>query len=104
MAKNGTVGLGYTRKSLVFRRSDETSVERQATNVQRTIETNGLKVEIHSDAEGHRSGRNDRYRPAWRTIMRRIADPDVRLLVIDSISRAWRSVEGWAALLRKAEQ
>ncbi|MEI7999399.1 MAG: recombinase family protein, partial [Candidatus Omnitrophota bacterium] len=95
--------MGYTRKSLVFRRSDETSVERQGSNVLRAIEADGLKPEMHSDAEGNRSGRSDKYRPAWRMVMRRIADPDVRCLYVDSLARAWRSVKGWSTLLETAK-
>ncbi|NJM39600.1 MAG: recombinase family protein [Anaerolineae bacterium] len=104
MAKNGTVGLGYTRKSLVYERADETSVERQDSNLRGRIESDGLTPEIHTDAQGHRSGRSDRNRPAWRMIMRRIKDADVRALYVDSLSRAWRSSKGWNELLETCKR
>lgn len=99
MTTTGHIGLGYIRKSLVWKRADETSVERQEHNVQTAIRRDGLTPEIHADAEGHRSGRNDKYRPEWRTIMQRIADPDVKSLYVDALSRAWRSTKGWNELL-----
>lgn len=99
MAENGTVGLGYTRKSRVYKRSDESSIERQNNNVTAAIVADGLQPEIYSDADGHRSGKSDRYRPSWRAIMRRLQDPDVRALYVDDLSRAWRSAKGWNDLL-----
>lgn len=99
MARSGTIGIGYTRKSVVQGRADETSIDRQAAALRAAIEADGLTPELYSDAEGHRSGRSDRDRPEWRAVMRRLAAPGVRALYVDSLSRAWRSTKGWNELL-----
>lgn len=72
--------------------------------MKRAIEADGLTAEVLSDAAGHRSGRDDRYRPQWRQVMRRLADSDVAGVYVDSLSRAYRSVKGWNELLERCRK
>lgn len=104
MAKGGSVGIIYSRKSLVFSRADETSVERQDNDLTASCVADGLKPEAYSDADGHRSGYSDKNRPEYRKAFKRLGDSDVAKIYIDSIDRAWRNVEEWNKLLRTCQR
>jgi len=61
--------LVYVRKSLVRYKRDERSPERQLENCLAAADAHDWTVEegdIYRDAEGHRSGRSEKHRPAWR--------------------------------------
>lgn len=98
-----SVGIIYSRKSLVFSRADETSIERQDNDLTASCVADGLNPEPYSDADGHRSGYSDKNRPEYRKAFKRLVDPDVAKIYIDSIDRAWRNVEEWNKLLRTCQ-
>ena len=87
--------LVYIRKSLVRHRRDERSPERQLENCLAAVDAHGWTIEetdIYRDAEGHRSGRSEKHRPAWRALKERVlTDPTIVAVVVDSLDRMSRS-------------
>jgi len=59
-----TVALIYIRKSVVRYQEDRASPERQLANCVRVCDEKGWRYEVYEDAEGHRSGRSEKGRPA----------------------------------------
>ncbi len=94
--------LIYIRKFVVRTGSDTVSPERQRDACMDEAERHGWVVEpadIYTDAEGHMSGRDDQ-RPAWLAMQRRLAhDPDVAAVIVESLSRASRSVRSFFAFV-----
>ena len=90
-----TRALIYVRKSMVKNRLDEISPERQLVNCQAAAEDHGWTVDegdIYQDAEGHRSGRTEDHRPAWRELKARIpVDPTVAAVIVNSLHRGSRN-------------
>jgi DNA invertase Pin-like site-specific DNA recombinase len=90
-----TRALVYVRKSMVRRKRDEISPERQLANCLAAVESHGWHADegdIYQDAEGHRSGRSEEHRPAWRALKQRVkTDPTVVAVVVNSLDRSSRS-------------
>ena len=90
-----TRALVYVRKSMVKNRRDEISPERQRANCIGAAKAHGWTVtedDIYEDAEGHRSGRSEEHRPAWRALKTRIkSDPTVAAVIVNSLDRGSRS-------------
>lgn len=100
MAKQGTIGITYSRRSFVHGREVSSSVARQNDDLARAVERDGLTAEHYSDAQGHRSGKSAKNRPEYRKAIARISDSDVRAIYFDALDRAWRNVEEWSRMLR----
>lgn len=94
--------LLYIRKSVVRTGSDAISPERQRELCLAEARRHGWAVnegDIYVDAQGHMSGRTED-RPAWRALRRRLArDPDVAAVIVESLSRASRSVRDFFGFL-----
>jgi len=83
--------LCYVRKSVVKNASDEISPERQRFNVTREAERRGFVAEVYEDAEGHQSGRTEKRR-GWLTLKAQLDRPEVKAVIVESLSRASRSI------------
>ncbi|NLD42122.1 MAG: recombinase family protein, partial [Chloroflexi bacterium] len=90
--------LVYIRKSVVRNATDAVSPERQRQACLAEAERHGWIVEqadVYADAEGHQSGRNDG-RPDWQRLRRRVRhDESVAAVIVESLSRASRSVRAF---------
>jgi len=99
--------LVYVRKSVVRTGSDTVSPERQKAACLAEAERHEWVVDegdVYSDAEGHRSGR-DENRPAWLTMRRRIAaDPSVAALIVESLSRPSRTVKSFLEFVEELDE
>lgn len=104
MAKNGKIGLTYSRRSVVYGREHMASIERQEDSLREAVARDGLKEEAYSDAQGHRSGHSAKHRPEYRKLEARLSANDVRAVYFDLLDRAWRNVEEWNRLLRLCRQ
>ena len=67
------IALIYVRKSVVRYEQDRASPERQLANCVRVCDEKAWRYELYEDAEGHRSGRSEKGRPAWRELKRELA-------------------------------
>jgi DNA invertase Pin-like site-specific DNA recombinase len=85
------VALVYVRRSMVRYEVDRASPERQLANCLAVCEQKGWTAEVYEDAEGHRSGRSEKHRPAWRRLKTQLSRPDVAAVVVNSLDRASRS-------------
>ena len=85
------IALCYVRKSFVRTAADEVSPARQRAAIFREAERRGWVAELFEDAEGHRSGRTER-RPGWLHLKARLDDPLVKAIIVESLSRASRSI------------
>lgn len=98
MASIRNRALIYIRKSIVRSGADAISPERQRANCLEEARRHGWIVEeadIFIDAEGHQSGR-DEGRIAWQRLRRRIRnDETVVAVIVESLSRASRSVRSF---------
>jgi DNA invertase Pin-like site-specific DNA recombinase len=83
--------------------SDEISPERQRVRGIAECERRGWVAEIFEDAEGHRSGRREQGRPGWLSLKAQLDRPDVVALVVESLSRASRSVKDLFNLLEELD-
>ncbi|GAB5491437.1 MAG: hypothetical protein Phog2KO_16520 [Phototrophicaceae bacterium] len=84
------IALCYIRLSFTRDESDQNSVNRQRANIQAVCDTKGWIPEWYEDAEGHKSGRSEKNRPAWLRLKRRLKDADVVALVANDLSRLHR--------------
>ena len=87
--------LIYIRKSVVRTGVDTLSPERQRELCLAEAKRHGWRVDrndIYIDARGHLSGRTEQ-RPAWLAMRQRLAeDGDIAAVIVESLSRASRSV------------
>ncbi|MBI5651826.1 MAG: recombinase family protein [Chloroflexi bacterium] len=90
------IALCYIRKSMVRTKTDAVSPERQRANCLAEAERRGWIAEIYEDAEGHRSGRSEKGRPGWLALRAQLDRPDVAAVIVESLSRASRSVKDLA--------
>ncbi len=97
------VALVYVRRSVVKTAADEVSPERQRVCGVAEVERRGW-IEVYEDAEGHRSGRREQGRPGWLSLKDQLDRPDVVAIVVESLSRASRSVRDLYNLLHDLEQ
>ena len=58
---------------------------------------------MFEDAEGHRSGRTEK-RPGWQHLKARLDDPHVKAIIVESLSRASRSVRDLFNLIFELKQ
>jgi len=72
---------------------DLDSPERQKANIQAVCDRKGWVAEWFTDAEGHKSGRQEKNRPGWLALKARLGDPDVIAIVANDLSRLHR--KGW---------
>jgi DNA invertase Pin-like site-specific DNA recombinase len=87
------VALCYIRQSFTRDGNDVISPDRQRANIQAICERNDWIPEWYQDAEGHKSGRQEKNRPGWLALKARLGDPDVIALVANDLSRLHR--KGW---------
>jgi DNA invertase Pin-like site-specific DNA recombinase len=73
--------------------NEQNSPKRQRANIQAVCDRNGWTPEWYQDAEGHKSGRDEKNRPGWLSLKERLSDPDVIALVANDLSRLHR--KGW---------
>jgi DNA invertase Pin-like site-specific DNA recombinase len=85
--------LCYIRQSFTRDGNDKDSPERQRANIQAVCARMGWTPEFYEDAEGHKSGREEKNRPGWLALKGRLDDPDVIALVANDLSRLHR--KGW---------
>ncbi len=97
-----TVALCYVRKSLVLQTSDEISPARQRQSCIDAAITRGWIPELYEDAAGHRSGRTEN-RPGWLALKAQLNRPEIAAIIVESLSRATRSVRDLFNLLHELE-
>lgn len=90
-----TVALCYVRRSFIDKDDSGTldSVKRQQSNCIAEAMRRGWIAEEYADAEGHRSGRHEHTRPSWLELKAQLDRPDVCAVIVESLSRASRSVK-----------
>src|SRR5581483_4329431 len=88
------VALCYVRRSFIDKDDPGTldSVRRQQHNCIAEAQRRGLIPEEYSDAEGFRSGRYEHTRPGWLNLKSQIDREDVAAVIVESLSRASRSI------------
>lgn len=88
------IALCYIRQSKTRDATDMNSPERQRANIQTVCDAEGWTPLWFIDAEGHKSGRYEKNRPAWLRLKRHFNNPEVVALVANDMSRlhrkAWR--------------
>ncbi len=93
MSSTRSIALGYGRKSVVRRKSDEIGVDKQRKAIERLADERGLELDWYEDAQGHRSGRFERTRPNYLRLLSRLeTDPNVQTVIFYELDRAGRSV------------
>jgi hypothetical protein len=60
-----TVALCYVRQSFTRDGDDKDSPDRQRANIEAKCTQMGWTPEWYQDAEGHKSGRDEKHRPSW---------------------------------------
>lgn len=95
--------LIYVRRSVVKSASDEVSPEQQRVLCVAEAERQGWSPEVYKDAEGHRSGRTEQ-RPGWLTLKAQLDRPDVAAVIVESLSRASRSIKDLFTLIEELEK
>src|SRR5258708_7169356 len=85
-----TIALCYVRQSFTRDGREMNSPGRQKDNIQAICDINGWKPEWYQDADGHKSGRSEKNRPAWLALKTRLGDPDIVALVANDTSRLHR--------------
>lgn len=93
------IALIYVRKSVVRYEQDRASPERQLANCVRVCDEKGWRYEVYEDAEGHRSGRSEKGRPAWRRLKADLGRSGVAAVVVNSLDRASRSPKDFFGFL-----
>jgi DNA invertase Pin-like site-specific DNA recombinase len=93
------VALIYVRRSMVRYDEDRASPERQLANCIAVCEEKGWAYEVYEDAEGHRSGRSEKHRPAWQRLKAQLSRPEVVAVVVNSLDRASRSPKDFFVFL-----
>ncbi len=90
-----TVALCYMRRSFIDKDDSGTldSVKRQQSNCTAEAIRRGWIPEEYADAEGHRSGRYEHTRPSWLELKAQLEREDVCAVIVESLSRASRSVK-----------
>ncbi len=88
-----TIALCYIRQSYTRDASDVDSPERQHANIEAVVARYGFIPEWYQDAEGHKSGRQEKNRPGWLALKARLGDPDVAAVIANDLSRLHR--KGW---------
>lgn len=86
------VALCYVRQSRTMNKDDMTSPERQVDLAHEECEKYGWEAEIYMDADGHKSGQDEKNRPEWLRLKKRLQDPDVVALVAYDASRLHRKM------------
>jgi len=87
------VALCYIRQSYTPNDDDKASPERQRKLAEELVAREGWIAEWYVDAEGHKSGRFVNNRPGWLDLKKRLADPDVKAVVVYDLARLHR--KGW---------
>ena len=98
------VALIYVRKSMVRSKADELSPARQRTLCTQAVTRRGWQLEIYEDASGHRSGRSELHRPAFRRLKAQLGRPEVKAVVVsrlDRLSRSPKDFFNFLSLLQK---
>src|SRR5258708_17712288 len=85
-----TIALCYVRQSFTRDGREMNSPGRQKDNIQAICEINGWNPEWYQDADGHKSRRSEKNRPAWLSLKTRLGDPDIVALVANDTSRLHR--------------
>ena len=88
-----TVALCYIRQSFTKDDNDKASPERQRALAEARVEREGWTPEWYEDTDGHKSGRFVNKRPGWLEMKKRLADPDVAVVVAYDLARLHR--KGW---------
>lgn len=96
-----SVALIYSRKSVVRDPAMEVSNERQEEACVREAKAHGWAWEIYRDVDV--SGRTEE-RPAWRQLKRQLWRGDVAAVIVESLSRANRSVRDFFNFLGEVEK
>lgn len=97
------VALCYVRKSMVRTATDAVSPERQRANCLAEAERRGYRAEFYEDAEGHKSGRSEKGRPGWLSLKTQLERDDVAAVIVESLSRASRSVKDLANIVEELQ-
>ena len=93
--------IGYGRKSVVRDERDTISVDRQRAAIERLAAERNEPIVWFEDAEGHRSGRSERARPGFGSLLSRLQnDPTVSTVIVYELDRAGRSVATIDKLLK----
>jgi DNA invertase Pin-like site-specific DNA recombinase len=98
MTKNGNppkapgVFLGYVRKSIIMDpRTASPARQRAAIERRLTYTHPGASIEWFEDLD--KSGRNEASRPDWQRLLRRVQDPDVIGVAVESLDRNHRNLK-----------
>ncbi len=84
------IALCYVRQSFTRNENDMNSPQRQKANIEEYCRRNGFVPEWYEDAEGHKSGRYVKNRPAWQDLEKRISAPEVVAIVTNDQARLHR--------------
>jgi site-specific DNA recombinase len=99
--------LVYVRKSVVRGIADTVSPERQKAACIAEAQRHGWVVEdgdVYADVVGHSSGKDDT-RPGWRALLARMrSDESVKAVVVESLSRASRSVRSFLLFVEELQE
>jgi site-specific DNA recombinase len=98
------VALVYVRKSMVRSKQDEQSPARQRALCIQECQRRGWAHEIYEDAKGHRSGRSERHRPAFRRLKAQLGRSEVQAVIVaalDRLSRSPKDFFNFLSLLQK---
>lgn len=98
--------LGYRRKSMVREQVDLVSPERQMHSCNLWVEIQGqpYTIEWYEDIDGHRSGRYEKGRPGWQTLVQQLERPEVVGVIADSFDRMYRNVHQFLNFLNRLEK
>ncbi|MCG3208669.1 MAG: hypothetical protein FOGNACKC_02281 [Anaerolineae bacterium] len=98
--------LGYRRKSMVRGQADLISPERQmhTCNLWLEIQDQPYVIEWYEDIDGHRSGRQEKGRPGWQSLLAQLDRPDVAGVIADSFDRMYRNVHQFLNFLNRVER
>jgi DNA invertase Pin-like site-specific DNA recombinase len=99
MTKNGKspqkqsgVFLGYVRKSIIMDPRTASPARQRAAIERRLAYTHpGVTIEWFEDLD--KSGRNEASRPDWQRLLRRVQDPDVIGVAVESLDRNHRNLK-----------
>ncbi len=91
-AEQPTIAICYVRQSYTRDTNDMNSPEHQRANILAFCEKKGWTPEWYMDAEGHKSGRYVKNRPAWLSVVERLKEPDVVALVTNDLARLHRKM------------
>jgi DNA invertase Pin-like site-specific DNA recombinase len=90
---------------MVRGQADLISPERQmhTCNLWLEIQDQSYTIEWYEDIDGHRSGRQEKGRPGWQSLLAQLDRPEVAGVIADSFDRMYRNVHQFLNFLNRIE-